>query len=246
MVKIFKRLNGSINAEVLKMVDPPSIADKVRKWIWPKDDIEPTFGMELIKSSLSATFTRETAQFFVNSAQSSALRLFMRKKQLMCPDEYFWLTLAGNPKSVKMPSNFDAARLLKDVERRREIEKLKGGSPSQQSIPYYISRYQRWIEKFNVIISSKPCAGKYIRFSCVFGVRDVSHLLQRPELVAHKFYITFQPAAFFCLNRKIKERALHGHSEFNDEPYGNLPGPRITRSSKRDPPAGRSTRSGKN
>uniref|UniRef100_A0A915AEC5 Uncharacterized protein n=1 Tax=Parascaris univalens TaxID=6257 RepID=A0A915AEC5_PARUN len=169
MVQIFKRLNGSINAEVVKMVEE-SFLDKLLRWIWPKDEMEPIYGMKLIKSSLSATFSRETAHFFVGSEQAKALRSFIRRKwRLICPDEYFWLTLAGNPKR------------------------------------------------------------KYVRYSCVFGVRDIPNLLQRAELIAHKLYITYQPAAFFCLYRHVKRRAFSNDEPFDDEPYGNLPGPRIMR-----------------
>lgn len=65
--------------------------------------------------------------------------------------------------------------------------------------------------------------------SCVFGVDDVSSLLQRPQLVAHKFYLDFQPAAFFCVYQKVRERALYDITQFNDAPYGDLPGPRMKR-----------------
>uniref|UniRef100_A0A914S229 Uncharacterized protein n=1 Tax=Parascaris equorum TaxID=6256 RepID=A0A914S229_PAREQ len=70
---------------------------------------------------------------------------------------------------------------------------------------------------------------KYVSASCVFGVDDVSSLLQRPHLVAHKFYLDFQPAAFFCVYQKVRERALHDIRQFNDAPYGDLPGPRMER-----------------
>lgn len=71
--------------------------------------------------------------------------------------------------------------------------------------------------------------GKYVRHSCVFGVRDIPNLLQRPELIVHKLYITYQPAAFFCLYKEVQRRAFGNDDPFDDEPYGNLPGPRITR-----------------
>lgn len=44
--------------------------------------------------------------------------------------------------------------------------------------------------------------------SCVYGVVDLTELLQRPELVAHKLYLDLEPAAYFCLYRAIRLRTL--------------------------------------
>ena len=58
---------------------------------------------------------------------------------------------------------------------------------------------------------------------------DVPSLLQRPQLVAHKFYLDYEPAAYFCLYQKVRERAQEDIASFNEKPYGDLPGPRLTR-----------------
>ena len=42
-------------------------------------------------------------------------------------------------------------------------------------------------------------------YSCVFGFADLPELYRRPELVAHKLYMNFEPATFFCLYRAIPE-----------------------------------------
>uniref|UniRef100_A0A0M3K858 Integrase_H2C2 domain-containing protein n=1 Tax=Anisakis simplex TaxID=6269 RepID=A0A0M3K858_ANISI len=170
--------------------------------------------LKLIKSSLSATFSRETARFFVNSAQSRAVRAFLRTKRLICPDEYFWLTLAGNPKHVKLPASFDANKLLNDVERRREMDKLK--MPSDNiSVPYYISRYQRWIDRFNEIVSAKPCYGNTAR----------KHALHCTTCSLFKMtpinQIIFDYSPISALLVKVNSRSL--------KPYGDIPGAKIMR-----------------
>ncbi|VDK38290.1 unnamed protein product [Gongylonema pulchrum] len=65
--------------------------------------------------------------------------------------------------------------------------------------------------------------------SCVFGVLDMAWLLKKPHLVAHKFYLFVQPAAYFCIYKKVRERALDSNWTFDDKMYGDLPGPRMTR-----------------
>lgn len=61
--------------------------------------------------------------------------------------------------------------------------------------------------------------------SCAFGVGDLPRLVVRPELVAHKFYLKIQPAAFFCLYERVRTRALDKkkQEEFSAAPYAELP-----------------------
>ena len=46
--------------------------------------------------------------------------------------------------------------------------------------------------------------------SCVYGVKDVSTLMKQPHLVAHKFYIGYQPAGYICA---LKVGVDHGKKE---------------------------------
>nr|CAD2146492.1 unnamed protein product [Meloidogyne enterolobii] len=50
-------------------------------------------------------------------------------------------------------------------------------------------------------------------------------MLKRPELVQHKMYLNFQPAAYFCLWKTIHERALdwRNQNEFKATAYSELP-----------------------
>ncbi|EYC12081.1 hypothetical protein Y032_0048g1602 [Ancylostoma ceylanicum] len=86
---------------------------------------------------------------------------------------------------------------------------------------YVVSRYQQWLIRSNsncrgiqaqllplrqVFYHKIP--GRYYRLSCIFGVDDLPTLVKRHELVAHKLYLDFQPAAFLCLVREIRRRSL--------------------------------------
>jgi len=35
--------------------------------------------------------------------------------------------------------------------------------------------------------------------SCVFGVKDLPNIARAPQLIAHKLYLDFEPAAYYCL-----------------------------------------------
>ncbi len=66
--------------------------------------------------------------------------------------------------------------------------------------------------------------GKLTRGSCAFGVGDIASLIERPELVAHKFYLNFQPAAYFCLFDRIENRSFN-QPKFNDSFYRQMHSP---------------------
>ena len=58
----------------------------------------------------------------------------------------------------------------------------------------------------------------------MFGVRDLPVLAKRAELVAHKVYFDVQPATFFCLYKRVRERSFDPAQKlFKGEVYGQLP-----------------------
>ncbi|VDK57622.1 unnamed protein product [Cylicostephanus goldi] len=65
------------------------------------------------------------------------------------------------------------------------------------SMNYYLARHQVWYN---------DCGGKLVYESCVFGVDDLANMLEQPHLIAHKMHLDFQPAAFFCVLKEIRER----------------------------------------
>ncbi|TKR73881.1 hypothetical protein L596_021132 [Steinernema carpocapsae] len=84
MVRILKQLNGSFNAEVAKFqsnrLHQKNVPPPVKLW----------------KSSLSATFSRESAEFMVRSRKVHEVYDYLKTTD--CPDESFWTSIAGNPK----------------------------------------------------------------------------------------------------------------------------------------------------
>ncbi|KAK0402469.1 hypothetical protein QR680_016350 [Steinernema hermaphroditum] len=217
MVRIFKQMNGSFNAGIYDL----------ENYRYKHHAMPP---LTLWKSSLSSTFSRESANFMVSNPKVQELYDYL--KSTICPDESFWATIAGNPKEIPMPGGFDAA-LWK--------QKLTGEwdhkHPSNRTVKkdnkygvykpekYYISRYQIWYERK----TRSRCHGKFTSGSCVFGVADLPMLGIRPELVAHKLYFSVQPGAYFCLYEHVRRRALAADTNFNVEAYGDLPGPQLLR-----------------
>ncbi|VDK48462.1 unnamed protein product [Anisakis simplex] len=215
MVRIFKQLNGSFNTEVLHY-------DYGR--LWARKGTKAPHGIHLFKSSLSATFSRESANYIANNTVVNELIHYLNGTHV--PDETFWTTVAGNPEKIPMPGAFNGTRFLQftdELERRQQNEIRAEFATS--TMHYYISRYQVWW--FSRI---KICNGEFVKDSCVYGIGDIPILLGRRELVAHKFYLHIQPAAYFCVYQKVRQRAIsHDIDSFDDRPYANLPGPALKR-----------------
>uniref|UniRef100_A0A914Z1R7 Glycosyltransferase n=1 Tax=Panagrolaimus superbus TaxID=310955 RepID=A0A914Z1R7_9BILA len=184
--------------------------------------------MPIWKSSLSSTFSRASANIISKDPKVYELIQFLLKTG--CPDESLWATIAGNPEYIQMPGGFSAAEMFAKI-------KLDSSDSKKLSIPpkirpsnsfpiysYYISRYQVW-DGINEWGLQNECLGTWSHLSCIYGIGDLPTLLLRPELVAHKFYLDKHPAAFFCLYKKIRERALDliNQQKFNASTYEQLP-----------------------
>uniref|UniRef100_A0A1I8BUQ4 Glycosyltransferase family 92 protein n=1 Tax=Meloidogyne hapla TaxID=6305 RepID=A0A1I8BUQ4_MELHA len=212
MVRIFKQLNGTINADVL-----PFENYRVRL---THNSIEPP--LTLWKSSLSALISREAANIMVKSDKVKELLNYLQ--YTWCSDESLWATIAGNPEELKIPGGFDARSLynnlireadrcittqkstLKSQHKKQNNNNITAKTPispftnSFKLSSFYISRYQIWNQKrykHPITRTGKQfakCNGKFVKESCVFGVDDMPNLIRRPELVAHKMYMDFEPA----------------------------------------------------
>ncbi|KAK0401923.1 hypothetical protein QR680_016053 [Steinernema hermaphroditum] len=220
MVRIFKQLNGSFNSGIYDM----------ERYYLQGGQSSP---LPLWKSSLSATFSRKSANFMLKSPLVYETYNYLRK--ISCPAEAFWTTIAGNPHLLAMPGGFNATLWKEkltgewDKKHRRRGEKLrfeKRDFGPYQPETYYISRYQVW-KNHDFRRARKQCHGIFLQESCVYGVNDLITLITRPELVAHKFYMEYQPAAYFCLYEKVRKRALDRNFKFNVSAYGELPGPKL-------------------
>ena len=56
------------------------------------------------------------------------------------------------------------------------------------------TRYKVWTEE-----PVHPCAGKFVRMICHFGVGDLPRLTTSPQMFANKFTYHYQPLAYDCL-----------------------------------------------
>uniref|UniRef100_A0A1I7Z6F9 Core-2/I-Branching enzyme n=1 Tax=Steinernema glaseri TaxID=37863 RepID=A0A1I7Z6F9_9BILA len=212
MVRIFKAMNGSFNS---------GIADYPYYRIREQTRWAP---LPLFKSSLSATFSRASASYLLGHRKTTELLFYVSKTE--CSDESLWTTLAGNPEYLQVPGGFNAALLRKKLLSNFDtLEHYRGRTRFGLYRPekYYISRFQTWFT------DRQPCYGKLVQFSCVYGIRDIPAILARPELVAHKFYLDYQPAAFFCTYEAVRRRTLSPNLDFDAREYAKLPGPRMMR-----------------
>ncbi|TKR73873.1 hypothetical protein L596_021126 [Steinernema carpocapsae] len=213
MVRIFKALNGSFNA---------GIYDFDQKRLLYKANETPP--VTLWKGSLSATFSRKSANFMNMDPTVRKLRRYL--DTTYCPDESFWTSVAGNPNELAMPGGFDAEAW------RKKLLASDDGAPAYRNFSryepenYYISRYQLWYEMYE-LDQTIGCHGRWKAGSCVYGVDDVPMLVKRPELIAHKFYFDTQPSAFFCMYKYVRHRTLYPDVNFTAKAYAQLPGPRL-------------------
>jgi len=66
----------------------------------------------------------------------------------------------------------------------------------------FLARFKNWGNH----IYNWPCHGKRVRLICVFGRGDLPLLASRPEMLANKFYMQYQPYAYECLDELIFNR----------------------------------------
>ena len=86
--------------------------------------------------------------------------------------------------------------------------------------PEPIIRAKNWISYYN----NRQCWGKFVRGICVYGVRDLPWLHQRPELFANKFHLTYHYLAYDCLEERHRNRTQMKEQVPLDEAlYRNLP-----------------------
>uniref|UniRef100_A0A914XW12 Uncharacterized protein n=1 Tax=Plectus sambesii TaxID=2011161 RepID=A0A914XW12_9BILA len=209
MVQILQRLNGSSDAE-LKEGQSFRYTHHV-EWIttgsaipstWKGDKTFEQFGVTfyidlskpkppppggliIYKGSFAATLSRSVAEFIIQNQLVKDLIEWL--SDTFVPDESLWTTVLFNKDVLKLPSLMDGKSCLAQVDKEKYAEQ-------------WISRYQLWPD------SAVKCKGKWVHGSCVLGVKDLPHLRSAPQLFAHKFYLDFEPAAFFCMLQLIKNR----------------------------------------
>uniref|UniRef100_A0A915CXE2 MULE transposase domain-containing protein n=1 Tax=Ditylenchus dipsaci TaxID=166011 RepID=A0A915CXE2_9BILA len=190
MVRIFKQLNGTVNTDIRSIP-----LDRIQRVV------NKSSPLKLYKSSLSALLSRESIDGMTQSQKVRDLLIFAQ--QLDCPDEALWATILGNPEEEQQR----LPRRCGYQEKANWIRNVTVEEPFALR-SFYISRYQVW-----VFTPNTRCHGKYTHFSCVYGILDLSELIARPELVAHKFYLSVEPACYFCIYHLVRQRALDGERQ---------------------------------
>ncbi|CAI5439266.1 unnamed protein product [Caenorhabditis angaria] len=202
MVRIFKALNGSINADV----DNYEMDRKKRRW-----QQEPP--IPLYKSSMSVAIPREAANYIIKSKKVAKLLRYLSKTWI--PDESFWTSISGSPAILPVPGSFRAKDIIWF---RKNFRIPESDEKTTEFIgTSYIGRYQLWQYHRN-------CHGILTSESCVYGVGDIEEIVTRPELVAHKFYLSVQPAAYLCLLKEIRKRTTDPQNQlFDAKSYAEMP-----------------------
>uniref|UniRef100_A0A915DPU0 Uncharacterized protein n=1 Tax=Ditylenchus dipsaci TaxID=166011 RepID=A0A915DPU0_9BILA len=106
MVRIFKRLNGTINASVLKFP-----AERL------KSAANKSVPLPLWKSSLSSLLPRATVDAMIKSEKVRDLLSFLQLT--VCPDESLWTTIAGNPADLPIINSFNATAIYGKLQAER-------------------------------------------------------------------------------------------------------------------------------
>jgi len=184
MVQILRMFNGANDAELTggqaeRYTHYHKLSELDEQRLNETRPIPPA-GLILYKGSFAATLSREFVRFVFEDRQ--AQQFLEWSGPTWAPEEQFWATLVHNL-HLNAPGRFPGACL--EYYRHGNLQKL------------WISRYQVWYS---------GCEGTYTSGSCVFGVGDLPVLIKRPELIAHKFYQDFEPAAFYCLAKRQYER----------------------------------------
>ncbi|KAK6726228.1 hypothetical protein RB195_004508 [Necator americanus] len=189
MVKILKALNNTVNAEISKFQKDRLTEKKI------EDSPLPLF-----KSSLSAIVPRKAIDRIIKTKKGHELLHFLNGTEI--PDESFWTTITGNAQNFTVPGGANAAQWMKFRDEYRKnheevVVEYEKSAVKEALMNYYLARHQIW---------DSPCGGEFVQGSCVYGVSDVSNVLKQPHLIAHKMYLHFQPAAFFCVLKELRNR----------------------------------------
>ncbi|KAI6232198.1 Beta-1,3-galactosyl-O-glycosyl-glycoprotein beta-1,6-N-acetylglucosaminyltransferase [Aphelenchoides besseyi] len=224
MVRIFKQLNGTNIAEI-------TVGGRIRS----AKRIDNSTRLSVRKAGMSALISREAADAALKMPENQkavdevVTHIYNKSGSVYhcCSDELFWTTVFGNKQTMFLPGSFDAENIMKaglikkffGIIWSRNITAIERTYEEPFPLQHYnIGRYQVWSSK-NAI-----CRGKYKASSCVYGLGDLPILIRRAELIAHKFHMDVEPAAFFCLWKQVRDRAFDPPQKlFRGLTYRSLP-----------------------
>ncbi|CAI2311025.1 unnamed protein product [Caenorhabditis sp. 36 PRJEB53466] len=198
MVRIMKALRGSANVEIKEYQEGRLRGKNITSSPLP-----------LFKSSLSALIPREAADQMASSLVPRELLEFLENTGIA--DEGFWGTLFGNKDKFNISGSVNGREWIELRQNQKELNLTAQGN----GMKYYMSRDQIWWKD--------QCSNYMAAGSCVFGWGDLKRLLSSKALVGHKFYLTSQPEAYFCILKKIRDRSDDPKDQLDVSFYTELP-----------------------
>ncbi|KPP68062.1 beta-1,3-galactosyl-O-glycosyl-glycoprotein beta-1,6-N-acetylglucosaminyltransferase-like [Scleropages formosus] len=195
IVRKLKNLNGKNNLETEKMPAAKEIRWKKRFKIVKN---------AIVKTNINKTPPPIKTPVYSGGAYILVLRKFVQyvltdptvqqfiewSKDTYSPDEFLWATLQRQSKAPgSIPKSY-----------RYDVTDVNS-----------ISRLVKWVQ-FEGQESDgamyPPCDGQHIRAVCVYGVGDLSWMLQQPQLFANKFDSDMDYFAVYCLEQHLRHKAL--------------------------------------
>ena len=184
LVRILKLLNGSNEVESYVMskerhkFQRRTIINRNHAMI-TKERKEPfDRNVSLRKGSAYGMLTREFLHFARTDLQ--AQRFFQWLQDVYAPEEMIWATLNAFPNA---PGGT-----------KREVTSM-GNT--------FISRAVIWESE-----NRFKCNGKYVHWVCIYGLFDLEWLKRHRNIVANKFYESYQPLSLDCLEMEIYQRTM--------------------------------------
>ncbi|CAF1021212.1 unnamed protein product, partial [Brachionus calyciflorus] len=116
-----------------------------------------------------------------------SLDLYNWLKNTLIPEEFYWSTLQLN----------------------NHVYSQHGFKPIFYLVKDSLVRYSGWYPKYE-------CKGRMRHGMCVFGIRDLPHLIEKPHFLANKFMLNVDPIAYQCMEEWFDEKeAANSTLNFN-------------------------------
>ncbi|KAL4630135.1 beta-1,3-galactosyl-O-glycosyl-glycoprotein beta-1,6-N-acetylglucosaminyltransferase [Arapaima gigas] len=195
VVRKLKSLRGKNSLETERMPARKQIRwtkqFKVVKGAIVKTDVNkkpPPINSPIFSGGAYILVRREFVQYVLENPV--AHKLIEWSNDTYSPDEFLWATLQRQgdvPGSIPRSYRYD----LTDVNSLSRLVKWQQYEGQESKGAMY-----------------PPCDGHHIRSVCVYGVGDLSWMLQQPQLFANKFDLDTDYFATYCLEKHLRHKAL--------------------------------------
>ncbi|XP_063151227.1 beta-1,3-galactosyl-O-glycosyl-glycoprotein beta-1,6-N-acetylglucosaminyltransferase [Candoia aspera] len=198
IVEKLKALKGENSLETEKMPSNKEVRwkkhhevvdGKVKNMGIDKD--HPPLNTPIFSGSAYFVVSRKFVEYILENRK--ILAFIEWAKDTYSPDEYLWATIQRIP---EVPGAVSASD-------KYDVSDMNA-----------IARFVKW-HYFEGDVSKgapyPPCNGVHVRSVCVFGVGDLSWMLQKHHFFANKFDTDIDPFAIQCLEEHLRDKMLHQH-----------------------------------